>query len=84
MSTGDEATLPSFGAGTWGLRLPTHRRKRSLQLGICNGDAMGNTLHIANKVPICQSFTCYIKEGDEATSLSFGPETWGLRLLAHS
>ena len=68
---GDDAKSPSFGAETWGLRLPAHCWKRSLQLGICWVDENGGTLPTANKYLFANLLFFISGEGDEATSPSF-------------
>ena len=45
------------------LMLPACRWKRSLQLGICRGDANASTLPTANKIPICRSLIVLKRRG---------------------
>ena len=55
--------LPLLQLKTKRLRLPARHWKRSLQLGVCRGDANGSTLPTANKIPVCRSLSVYKRRG---------------------
>ena len=64
------------------LKLPTHRWKRSFELGAFSGDANANSLPPAKKYLFANVFHFKSEEGDEATSPSFENEMRGLMLPA--
>ena len=72
---------------TRGLMLPERPWKRSLQLGICRGDANGNILPTANKIPVCRSLIVYKqrgRRGNVALFYSRKRSGWCFRLVAGS
>ena len=73
---------PLLQQATSRFKLPTHRWKRSFQLGAFSGDANGNSLPTANKYLFADLFLFKSGEGDEATSPSFAVEMRGLMLPA--
>ena len=65
---------PLLQQATSRFKLPTHRWKRSFQLGAFSGDANANSFPTANKYLFADLLLFMSGEGDEATSPSFATE----------